>query len=122
MARLLAAVVGLLMGAAVRQRQGIRVILLIGAALTGALLVGERLELSSVTRLLQADNTGRDVIWNDTLDVIRSALWSGVGSYRLGSGLDPAGDCEWFTGAQGETRICPAWAKQLGDPWLKRIT
>jgi len=117
---LAAALVGSVLGMMVkRQRRGSFVLIAGTALLLGGFYLGQRLEVSTLTRLASVDTSGRDIIWYNTLSVIRGAPWSGVGSYRLGERLTPPeSKCELFTSPTGGTRFCPPWAKRLGNPWL----
>ncbi|WP_264777356.1 O-antigen ligase family protein [Deinococcus aetherius] len=117
---LAAALVGCAAGFVIRRGRRLAVGVLAGVALLGvAFLLGQRLELGAITRLGSADTTGRDIVWENTLSVIRSEPWSGVGSYRLGGRLAAPGDaCELWAAADGQAPVCPAWVRGLGSPWL----
>jgi O-antigen ligase len=117
---LAAALVGCVAGLVMRRGRRMALGVLAGAALlAGGFYLGSRLEVGAITRLGSADTTGRDTVWYNTLTVIRSAPWSGVGSYRLGTRLaPPGGSCELFVSAGGEVPTCPAWVEKLGNPWL----
>lgn len=117
---LAAALVGAVAGFLVRRGRRVALGVLAGAALlAGGFYLGNRLEVGAITRLGSADTTGRDIVWSNTLGVIRSEPWSGVGSYRLGTRLaPPGGSCELFVSTGGEVPTCPAWVEALGNPWL----
>ncbi|CAM3384397.1 O-antigen ligase family protein [Deinococcus deserti] len=117
---LAAALLGAVAGFMIRQGRRVAAGVAAGVALlAGSFYLGQRLEVSAITRLGSADTTGRDVIWFNTLSVIRSEPWSGVGSYRLGTRLaSPGGNCELFASASGEVQACPNWVTSLGNPWL----
>ena len=73
----------------------------------------------SLSRLQSLDSTGRDVIWNTTLDVIRSHPMGGVGTYLLGKYLAIQGEgCQFFVDVRGAASHCPVWLENLGSPWL----
>ena len=117
---LAAALVGCLAGFVVQRGRRVAVALLLGAGLlAGGVYVGDRLGVSAISRLSSADTTGRDLVWYNTLTVIRNQPWSGVGSYRLGRYLAPPGDsCTLFPKTDGTADLCPIWIKNLGNPWL----
>lgn len=116
---LLAALVGSAAGLLVRSNR--RVILGAGATL----LLGSVLAVLSsqgghdlLSRLVQADSNGRDLVWATTLSAIQSEPLSGVGSYLLGRHLQPPSTyCEMWIGPNG-TLTCPEWVQNLGSPWL----
>lgn len=119
---LLAALVGSAAAFLFRQRRERRppVFLLLGTLLlAGGVYAGQQREIFSLTRLMNLDTSGRDLIWADTLSVIRAQPWSGVGSYRLGARLTPPGDaCVLWSGTVGARGgACPNWVPQLGNPW-----
>ncbi|MFB9995351.1 O-antigen ligase family protein [Deinococcus oregonensis] len=116
---LAAALVGCLAGFIIRRGRKTAVALVLGAAvLIGGFYVGDRLGVSAISRLGSADTTGRDIVWYNTLTVIRSEPWFGVGSYRLGSYLaSPIEECPSISPAT-ETPTCSGWIKKLGSPWL----
>ncbi len=117
---LAAALIGCLAGFVVQRGRRVAGALLLGAVLlAGGVYVGDRLGVSAISRLSSADTTGRDLVWYNTLTVIRSQPWSGVGSYRLGRYLAPPGDsCTLFPKTDGTADLCPTWVKNLGNPWL----
>lgn len=117
---LAAALVGCLAGFVIQRGRRVGAALLLGAALlAGGLFVGDRLGVGAIARLGSSDTTGRDLVWYNTLTVIRSQPWSGVGSYRLGRYLSPPGDnCTLFASTDGTAPVCPVWVKNLGNPWL----
>ncbi|GAA5503563.1 hypothetical protein Dxin01_03322 [Deinococcus xinjiangensis] len=115
-AALLGSVAGLLVTRG--RRTAVAVVLGAGLLLAG-FYVGDRLGFSAVSRLGNADTTGRDIVWSDTLSIIRAYPAGGVGSYRLGQYLAPPGNsCTLFPDAQGAAQACPAWIEKLGSPWL----
>lgn len=117
---LAAALIGTALGFAVRQSRRMALGILAGAALlTGGFYLGQRLDLPAVSRLSNADTSGRDLVWNNVLSVIRSEPVSGVGSYRLGVRLSPPGEgCTLWPAPDGSVTPCPAWIDRLGQPWL----
>ena len=118
---LLAALVGCLAGFIVQRGRRVALALLLGVGLLlGGFYAGDRLGLEAVTRLGSADTTGRDIVWYNTLTVIQSQPWSGVGSYRLGRYLAPPSEgCPVISPASLEaTTACPGWLRRLGSPWL----
>ncbi|UQN09556.1 O-antigen ligase family protein [Deinococcus sp. QL22] len=116
---LAAALVGCMAGLIVRRGRKTALALLLGAVvLLGGFYVGDRLGISAVSRLGSADTTGRDIVWYNTLTVIQSEPWSGVGSYRLGKYLAPPSEsCPVVTTLVDNTG-CPEWIEKLGSPWL----
>lgn len=117
---LAAALLGCALGFVVRRNRRVALGLLAGVALfAGGIYGGQFLELPAVSRLNSTDTSGRDVVWNDTLAVIRSEPFSGVGSYRLGARLTPPGPgCTLWPAADGSAVPCPALVQQLGQPWI----
>jgi O-antigen ligase len=117
---LAAALVGTALGFAVRQSRRVALGILAGAALlAGGFYLGQRLDLPAINRLGNADTSGRDLVWNNALSVIRSEPVSGVGSYRLGTRLSPPGEgCTLWPAPDGSLTPCPAWIDRLGQPWL----
>ena len=117
---LAAALVGCLAGFVIQRGRRVAIALLLGAGLlAGGVYIGGRLGVSAIARLGNADTTGRDIIWHNTLTVIQSQRWTGVGSYRLGKYLTSSGNsCTLFPNANGRTSSCPTWLKNLGNPWL----
>lgn len=119
---LLAALVGTLTAFALQRRQQALLVLLLAGLLAGAsVTVGERLGINLLTRLTQTDTSGRDVVWSNTLSVIRAHPLTGVGSYRLGARLTPPGEpCAIFDTYQSQDKppTCPPWLARLGNPWL----
>ncbi|MDV6373107.1 O-antigen ligase family protein [Deinococcus arenicola] len=117
---LAAALVGCALGWAVRQSGRVALGILAGAALlAGGFYVGQRLDLPAIQRLSNSDSSGRDLVWNNALSVIRSEPLSGVGSYRLGTRLSPPGEkCTLWPSPDGTLAPCPDWIAQLGQPWL----
>ncbi|THF87134.1 O-antigen ligase family protein [Deinococcus sp. KSM4-11] len=116
---LAAAVIGAVLGLAVRSGRRLALGLVIGAAaLTGAYVAGQQLGIPALERLNTTDSSGRDVIWYSALSVIHSAPLGGVGSYLLGDRLAPPGDpCTLWPTPEGAAP-CPAWIARLGHPWL----
>ena len=89
---LAAAGLGALLGFLVRLRWQIALSLLLGLGLLGGgLYAAQRFDVQSVTRLLNTDTSGRDLVWWNAISVIQSAPLSGVGSYRLGARFAPPG-------------------------------
>lgn len=119
---LLAVLIGSLAAFVLRRRQQALAVLLLTGLLAGAsVTVGERLGINLLTRLTQTDTSGRDVVWSNTLSVIRAHPLTGVGSYRLGARLTPPGEpCALFetTQTQDKPPTCPPWLTRLGNPWL----
>ncbi|MEF2278934.1 O-antigen ligase family protein [Deinococcus sp. YIM 134068] len=117
---LAATLVGCAAGFVIRRGWRLFLGVLAGAVLlAGVLSLGQRLELDAITRLGSADTTGRDIVWENTLSVIRSEPWSGAGSYRLGQHLAAPGDaCELWSAPDGQAQVCPGWVRRLGSPWL----
>lgn len=117
---LAAALIGAVAGFLVRRGRRVALSVLVGMAfLAAGVYAGQQLELGAITRLGSADTTGRDIVWYNTLSVIRSEPLGGVGSYRLGTRLaPPGGSCELFSAVDGEVLACPDWVKALGNPWL----
>lgn len=117
---LAAALVGTALGFAARQSRRVALGILAGAALlAGGFSLGTRLDLPAISRLSNADTSGRDLVWNNVLSVIRSEPLSGVGSYRLGARLSPPGEgCTLWPAPGGGVTPCPAWIARLGQPWL----
>lgn len=116
---LLAALVGGAAGLLVRGNRrtllGAGAALLVGAAFA---LVNLRSGHDLMSRLVQADTNGRDLVWASTLSAVQSAPLSGVGSYLLGRHLQPpSAYCELWIGPNG-TLTCPTWVQNLGSPWL----
>ncbi|WP_161780319.1 O-antigen ligase [Deinococcus sp. RL] len=101
------------------RRRTVMGVVLGGALVAAGFYTAQRLEFGPITRLASTDSTGRDVVWENTLSVVRAYPWSGVGSYRLGKRLGPPGqECELFASVGGETPACPPWLARLGRPWL----
>ncbi|WP_339093911.1 O-antigen ligase family protein [Deinococcus sp. VB142] len=119
---LLAVLIGSLAAFVLRRRQQALAVLLLTGLLAGAsVTVGERLGINLLTRLTQTDTSGRDVVWSNTLSVIRAHPLTGVGSYRLGARLTPPGEpCAIFDTYQSQDKppTCPPWLARLGNPWL----
>ncbi|WP_188971559.1 O-antigen ligase family protein [Deinococcus aerolatus] len=117
---LAAALAGAALGFAVRQNRRVALGILAGAALlAGGFYLGQRLDLPAVSRLSKADTSGRDLVWNNALSVIRSEPVSGVGTYRLGTRLSPPGEgCTLWPAPDGRVTPCPTWIERLGQPWL----
>lgn len=119
---LLAAGIGLVAGLLLTNTLNMRpVLLMMGVAVivTGATIIfAERQQLDTFLRFSAIDANDRDLIWNDTLSIIGTAPWTGVGSYRLGHYLQPDTICEGFPNIRGEVQPCPAWIASLGKPWL----
>ncbi len=69
-------------------------------------------------RYASIDLTGRDLIWSNTLSVIRHHPLGGVGSYGLGRYLEKPGACEFFAGSSGQGAECPAVVARVHSPWL----
>ena len=119
---LLAVLIGSLIAFVLRRRQQALAVLLLTGLLAGAsVTVGERLGINLLTRLTQTDTSGRDVVWSNTLSVIRAHPLTGVGSYRLGARLTPPGEpCAIFDTYQSQDKppTCPPWLARLGNPWL----
>ena len=117
---LLAVLVGCGVGWAVKSSRRMVLGLLLGVGLLlGGLYAGRTLGIDAVQRLASADTTGRDIVWNDTLSVIRAYPLAGVGSYRLGQFLAPPGEaCNFFTGTDGGAVKCPLILEKIGSPWL----
>lgn len=93
------------------------------AVLGGILLVtftaGRFADGTVLQRLLSVDVTGRDLIWDDTLSVIRAFPLSGVGSYLTGPRIAPPGlPCVWFEALEVRGVSCPAVIEQLNGVWL----
>ncbi|ULH14260.1 O-antigen ligase family protein (plasmid) [Deinococcus sp. KNUC1210] len=117
---LVAMLVGAVAGSVIRRGRRVVIGLLLGSALlVGGVLAGERLGLDAVTRLDSTDTTGRDVVWYNTLTMIRAYPWAGVGSYRLGKYLGgPDERCPVLVATDPAGSGCPAWVRQVGSPWL----
>lgn len=117
---LAAALLGCALGWAVRQSRRVALGILAGAALlAGGFYAGTRLDLPAIQRLSNSDSSGRDLVWNNALSVIRSEPVSGVGSYRLGAKLSPPGEkCTLWPSPDGTLAPCPDWIARLGQPWL----
>jgi O-antigen ligase len=117
---LAAALLGCIAGFIIRRGKRTATALLVGTVLLiGGFLIGDRLGVGAVSRLSSSDTTGRDLVWYNTLSVIRSQPLTGVGSYRLGKYLAPPGDsCTLFAGTNGQAAKCPTWISNLGSPWL----
>lgn len=117
---LAAALIGCVAGFIIRRGRRLALGVVAGAALlTGAFYIGQKLDVRAITRLSNADTTGRDIVWYNTLSVIQSEPLSGVGSYLLGKRLSPPGDsCELWVAANGTAPSCREWVKKLGSPWL----
>lgn len=117
---LLAALVGSLVALITVRRQLLVPFLLVSALVVGGgVLVGGQQGISSLQRLIQVDASGRDLIWADTLSVIRAYPASGIGSYLLGEELTPPGEkCVLWSGQVGQAGgVCPEWMTTLGHPW-----
>ena len=118
---LAAALAGCVAGFVIRRGLRTGLLLLLGAGLlAGGFYVGDRLGISAITRFDSLDTTGRDIVWYNTLTVIKSQPLSGVGSYRLGKYLAPPSEgCPVVspTASDGSTG-CPTWIRSLGSPWL----
>lgn len=119
---LLAGLVGLLVGALLK-RWRIATVLLVVAALgflALGLVGGGRTNIAALDRLSTTDVSGRDVVWANTLTVVRAYPWTGVGPYHLGQYITVPGEgCALFPGAQGDvTSTCPAWLERLRNPWI----
>lgn len=117
---LAAALIGSLAGILVTRGRRTAVALVMGGGLLLAgFYVGDRLGFAAVSRLGNADTTGRDIVWSDTLSIVRAFPSGGVGSYRLGQYLAPPGNsCTLFPDAEGAVKSCPEWIEKLGSPWL----
>ncbi|MDL2342990.1 O-antigen ligase family protein [Deinococcus sp. MIMF12] len=117
---LAAALLGLGLGFAVQSGRRLALGLLAGLAVLGAAVtLGSRLDVSTLTRLVSTGTTGRDVVWDQTLEVIQAYPLGGVGSYRLGTFLaSPGESCRLWSRPDQTEPSCPAWAEGLGSPWL----
>ena len=117
---LLAAIIGCLFGVAIRaRRQTIFAFVIAVGIVAGGFIIGSRLNIAAITRLESSDGSGRDIIWSNTISIIQSFPWTGVGSYRLGAYLTPPNrSCELFNGIDGVPRVCPEWLSSIGNPWL----
>jgi len=117
---LAAAGLGALLGYLVRLRWQIALSLLLALGLlSGGLYAAQRFDISSVTRLLSTDTSGRDVVWWNAISVIQSAPLSGVGSYRLGTRFaPPGGQCLLWPAPDNISAACPDLVSRLGYPWL----
>ena len=116
---LLAAVVGIAAGLLVQSSRrvllGAGLITLLAGSLT---TISLREGSSLLTRLVQSDTNGRDLVWSSTLSAYQSSPLSGVGTYFLGRHLQaPGASCELWTGPS-TTPTCPEWLQSLGSPWL----
>lgn len=87
------------------------------AALLTAILLGQRAQIATLERFQQLDLAGRQVIWQNTLALIRDVPLGGVGSYRVGTVLAPPSDCYLFSSVE-RTETCPAWVQVSGQPWI----
>lgn len=115
---LLAALVGIAAALLLRfSRRALGGALAAAVLLAGGLVWAQRQDLGAVTRLLSVDTSGRDLIWADTLSVIRSEPVSGVGSYLLGSALSAPGQACQLWSNRGVPQPCPEWLAPLGNPW-----
>lgn len=115
---LLAAVVGIAAGLLVQSSRRV----LLGVGLTTMLattltMISLKEGNSLLTRLVQSDTNGRDLVWSSTLSAYQSSPLSGVGTYLLGRHLQPPSGCELWIGPSG-TPVCPEWLQNLGSPWL----
>lgn len=117
---LLAVIVGCLAGLLCKVRANLLIPFLLGFLLIGSgLYAGQRFGISSVSRIVNVDTTGRDLIWANTKSVIQGYPLSGVGSYRLGKYLHPQmGQCSTFTATSGQALGCPDWLNNIGRPWI----
>lgn len=117
---LLATIIGAGVGLAARQRRQITFALLgMGMIGAGVMTYGEKLGISSLTRLTTLDTTGRDIVWNNVISVIRAHPIVGVGTYHLGSYLTrPGTPCALFENPSTQAISCPTWLEHLGNPWL----
>lgn len=122
---LLAALFGLLTAYVLQKRPQTYLVLITAGLLFGlSLTLGDRVGVNLLSRLTQIDTTGRDVVWSNTLSVIRAHPLVGVGSYQLGAELTPPGQpCALVNQvtAQEESltkAACPAWIARLRNPWL----
>ncbi|MFC4639988.1 O-antigen ligase family protein [Deinococcus hohokamensis] len=115
---LLAALVGTVVALSVRfNKRTLGGALAAAALLAGGLWWAQQQDLGAVTRLLSIESSGRDLIWADTVSVIRSEPISGVGSYLLGSALSsPDQPCQLWSN-RGDPQPCPQWLAPLGNPW-----
>ena len=116
---LIACVGGLVVGGLMTWRSSLpRTALLVLGALLGLLMVN-RLDVTSLNRLTTVDNSGRDVVWLNTLSVTEAFPWSGVGPYQLGRYITmPQGPCALFAGPEGDADACPKFLGRLGQPWV----
>lgn len=90
-----------------------------GLLIGGGVYVGERMGVNALARLTNIDSNGRDIVWYNTISIIKAYPVAGVGSYRLGKYLTPPGkECSTFENSTDEVVGCPAWLKSLGNPWL----
>lgn len=116
---LLAAVIGVAAGLLVHSSRRVlmgAVAAVLLAAGISTLSVGEGNGL--LTRLVQSDTNGRDLVWANALSAYQSAPVTGVGPYFLGRHLQsPGTSCELWTGPTG-TLTCPSWLQDIGSPWL----
>ncbi|WP_027462394.1 O-antigen ligase family protein [Deinococcus ficus] len=116
---LLAALVGLTVGALARGRWRVPTpaLVLTLLAFAGLAWYGARSDFAAVSRLADLSLAGRQVIWHNVRTVIASEPFSGVGPYRLGTRLASPQSCQTFADAREELG-CPAWFDDLGQPWL----
>lgn len=85
----------------------------------GVVLIGLLPDAPVLSRLTSTDATSRDVVWQDTLSVLRAHPVGGVGPYRLGAVLaPPGGACHLWDALESRGYVCPAWLAQAGQPWL----
>lgn len=121
---ILAGVVGLLTGMLLKgspRRPALLALGVVGAAaLFFTLGWGGQTSVAALDRLRTTDGSGRDVVWTNTLSVIRTHPWGGVGAYQLGRYITVPGEgCALFPSAQGDvTSACPAWLERLRNPWI----
>lgn len=75
--------------------------------------------LSFIGRLLNLGFNGREVIWYNTIMIIKNNILGGIGSYRLGYYLGTPNHCFLFeTHVQNTKNNCPQWLTDIGQPWL----
>ncbi|PNY79949.1 hypothetical protein CVO96_18295 [Deinococcus koreensis] len=115
----IAAVLGCIVGSFVYRNRRMNLVIIVGLGiLAGTIYIGNRVNFIAIDRLNSVDTTGRDIVWYNTLTVIQSQPWAGVGSYRLGKYLSPSiNDCTTFVGFDGRSAECSNIVTRLGNPW-----
>ena len=116
---LLSLVVGLAIGAvATKAKKYLASGILVALCIGGIYLLLQKFNLNVLNRVVSIDTTGRDLIWYNTMTVIKAHPWFGVGDYLLGRQLGPSDLCSYLSATEKLSASCNAWSAALGNPWL----